>query len=240
MATITFTTKKDDVLTNATSVVLSDSTATYGIKRNDTGAMVVAAGTATSNPSTGTYTYAFTPPAEHVTYTAMLKVIANATTVYREVVFHIGASGVTQLIPSLVLQKYLVDTLSLFTYPADRTSWPLYVSSLPDGGSIEDNAASISDTVGIDEIKDHGGTVVQHHGLQVYVRSKTYTAGYIKATSVFDNLDGVTMERVTYDGTDYDVVSITRTSPVVVLGGTIDKQRRYEFSVNFTATIQIV
>ncbi len=45
------------VLTNATSVVLSDPTATYGVKRLDTDATVVAAGTAMTTDATGVYRY---------------------------------------------------------------------------------------------------------------------------------------------------------------------------------------
>ncbi len=238
MATITFTTKLDGTLTNATSVVLQDATGTYGIKRNDTDAVVVASGTATSNPSTGTYTYTFTPPAENVTYTAIFKVVASATTVYREVVFHVGASGITTLVPSLILRKYLVDSLSLFSYPADVTTWPLYVSSLPDGDSVEDDAAAIYDTVGVDESKDMDGSVTQHYGLQVSVRSTDYPTGFLKATSVQDGLDSVSGITVSYSGVDYQLVSITRTTPVVALGGNIDDQRRMRFTINFIATIR--
>ena len=61
--------KPAGVLTNATTAVLSDATGTYGIKRNDTSAVVVADGTALLNPSTGVYTYSFTDPASDLTYT---------------------------------------------------------------------------------------------------------------------------------------------------------------------------
>jgi hypothetical protein len=48
MALLRFTTKIAGVLADVTSVVLSDPTGTYGIKRNDTGATVIAANTAMS------------------------------------------------------------------------------------------------------------------------------------------------------------------------------------------------
>lgn len=59
----------DDVLTNVTSVKLSDPTATFGVKRNDTGAIVVADNTAMTNTATGTYEHTFTEPAAGLTYT---------------------------------------------------------------------------------------------------------------------------------------------------------------------------
>ena len=93
MPTITYTTKLEDVLANATSVVLADPTGTYGIKRNDTGATVVAVDTALTNTATGTYAYDFSAPAEGVTYTAWIKVILSGSTAYHEIIFRVGQSG---------------------------------------------------------------------------------------------------------------------------------------------------
>lgn len=67
--TITFTHKVNGTLTNATSAVLSDPTGTFGVKRNDTDATVVADGAAMTNSATGVYTYTFTEPAAGLTYT---------------------------------------------------------------------------------------------------------------------------------------------------------------------------
>ena len=60
--------KINGVLTDATSVVLSDSGATYGVRRKDTSAVVVAAGTAMTHGATGTYSYSFTDPEAGLTY----------------------------------------------------------------------------------------------------------------------------------------------------------------------------
>lgn len=59
----------DGALTNVTSVVLSDPTATFGVKRNDTDGVVVADGTALTNSSTGVYEHTFDQPAAGLTYT---------------------------------------------------------------------------------------------------------------------------------------------------------------------------
>lgn len=66
--TLTFSHRVDGTLTNATSVVLSDPTGTYGVRRTDTSATVVADGTAMTNASTGVYTYVLTEPAAALTY----------------------------------------------------------------------------------------------------------------------------------------------------------------------------
>src|SRR3954468_15223837 len=67
-ATVQFTFRVAGVLTNATSVVLSDPTGTYGLRRSDTSAVVVTDATAMTNASTGVYTYSFTEPALDLTY----------------------------------------------------------------------------------------------------------------------------------------------------------------------------
>ena len=61
--TFTWSIKVNGVLTAADSApTLSDSAAVYGIKRLDTDAVVVAAGTALTNASTGIYSYTLSSP----------------------------------------------------------------------------------------------------------------------------------------------------------------------------------
>jgi hypothetical protein len=65
----------DDVLTNMTTVKLSDPTGTYGVKRTDTGAVVVADGTAMTSAGNGLYRHEFTDPALDLTYEYYLEVV---------------------------------------------------------------------------------------------------------------------------------------------------------------------
>lgn len=71
--TLTFQYRINGTLTDVTSAVLSDSTATYGVRRADSGGTVVAAGTAMTHVSTGTYTYTFTEPALGLDYEYVVK-----------------------------------------------------------------------------------------------------------------------------------------------------------------------
>lgn len=73
----------DGVLTDVTSVVLSDPTATYGVKRNDTSAVVVADGTAMTKVSTGVYRHTFAEPAVGLTYTYWVEWVYGGET-YRD------------------------------------------------------------------------------------------------------------------------------------------------------------
>lgn len=70
----------DGTLTNVTSVVLNDPTSTYGVKRDDTDAIVVAAGTALTNVSIGVYEYEFEEPTSGLTYTYYVEYVYGGNT----------------------------------------------------------------------------------------------------------------------------------------------------------------
>ena len=78
-ARITFRNASDAVF-DPTSVVLSDPTGTYGIKRNDNDAAVVADGTALTKISKGIYEKSFTDPAADLTYTAYFEYVIGGET----------------------------------------------------------------------------------------------------------------------------------------------------------------
>ena len=81
--TISQTFKVGGVLTNATSAKLSDPTGTYGIRRNDTLATVVADNTSMTNASTGVYQYTFTA-LDGISYTAYIEFVYDGDTIYVE------------------------------------------------------------------------------------------------------------------------------------------------------------
>ena len=78
--TITRNWKVEGVLTSPTSMVLSDATGAYGVKRDDTDAVIVADGTAMTESSTGVFTYTFTEPAVGLSYTAWVEVVYGDNT----------------------------------------------------------------------------------------------------------------------------------------------------------------
>lgn len=77
--TITQQFKVGGVLVNASSAKLSDPTGTYGIRRNDTLATVVADGTNLTNTATGIYEYTFTA-LSGIAYTAYFEFVYNGDT----------------------------------------------------------------------------------------------------------------------------------------------------------------
>jgi hypothetical protein len=86
--------KVDGVPTDVTSALLSDPTGTFGVKRNDTNAVVVADGTAMTLVSTGTYQYEFSDVV-NVDYTAYVEFVYDGATYRFELDFPARTSSVS-------------------------------------------------------------------------------------------------------------------------------------------------
>jgi len=84
MSTIRRTIRVAGVLTDPTSVKLSSSDTTFGVKRNDTDAVVVADDTAMTQVSTGIYEHTFTDPANGLTYTYSMEIVYSGETYHVE------------------------------------------------------------------------------------------------------------------------------------------------------------
>jgi len=79
--TVTLAFRKNGTLTDAdTSVKLSDPDGDYGVKRNDTDAVVVADGTSMTHTGTGLYQYTFTDLAANLEYTAYFEIVHGGGT----------------------------------------------------------------------------------------------------------------------------------------------------------------
>ena len=89
----------DGELTDVTSIKLSDPTSTFGVKRNDTGATVVADGTVMEKFSAGVYRYTFTEPAAGLTYTYWVEWVYAGETYHDEhtIAGAVAATGICTL-----------------------------------------------------------------------------------------------------------------------------------------------
>jgi|GEM_PF-2332145 len=111
----------NDVLTNATSAKLSDPTGTYGVKRDDTDAVVVADGTAMTNVGAGLYRYTFTEPAEGLAYTAYVEIVYGGQTYH----FERSVTG-HQTAPTIGLLDFselCVEIADMLGLGRDSTEW---------------------------------------------------------------------------------------------------------------------
>jgi hypothetical protein len=75
----------DGTPTDPTSIVLRDPTNSYGIKRNDTGATIVPAGTAMTQVATGVFEYTAANVENGTTYTAWIEIVYAGDTFRFEV-----------------------------------------------------------------------------------------------------------------------------------------------------------
>ena len=111
MATIRIkeTFKVGGVLTDATTALLSDPDGTYGIKRNDTGEVVVADATALTKTATGTYEYTLIGEAD-VSDSAYVEFVYGGATYYFErdvVATESGSLGLTYDAFRVAIADYL-------------------------------------------------------------------------------------------------------------------------------------
>jgi hypothetical protein len=85
--------------TNPTSIVLRDPTGAYGIKRDDAGAVIVAAGTAMTQVSTGVFEYTVAAADPSTTYTAWIEIVYGGETFFFEVTAVAGVDVATATFP---------------------------------------------------------------------------------------------------------------------------------------------
>ena len=140
--------------------------------------------------------------------------------------------------PAQIFRQYLLDE-GLAVEPGASGSWPIYHSHLPDGVGVEDDALCVYDTAGGKDGRPMGGLPLFHHGIQLRVRSRSYTDGWEKAQEIADAAGGILRESLDLDSITYIIQSVSQSTSVVALGveeeGT---KRRDHFTVNFLATLK--
>lgn len=110
----------------------------------------------------------------------------------------------------------------------DVEDWPIHVGNEPDN---PDNCITVYDTAGKSHGRSHiDGETFEHHGIQVKVRSQSYSIGYAKAREIAVAMDtSVYDELLTIDTANYRFHSFTRVSDVLSIGNDPNRE-----SVSFT------
>ena len=110
--TINFTLKKNGVLYDATSVLFQSPAGVspaFGLKRTDTNAIIVAAGTTFNHIGTGTYQYTFTDPAPNLTYDYWRQLTVDGQTFWEE--------------KQQAVSSFTIPTSRYFTYDKFIARW---------------------------------------------------------------------------------------------------------------------
>jgi len=140
--------------------------------------------------------------------------------------------------PSSIIASIIVQILEEMSNPLNGDVWPLYISSMPDDSDVEDDCGSIYDSPGVINARlMEDGEVVEHHGIQIKIRSTDYETGFRKIRGLALDLDAVKNQSITLDDNTYTVNNLARVGTIGYLGIEKESKRRYLFSVNFIACI---
>lgn len=110
---------------NVTSCIFCDPTGTIGVQRTDTGANVVAPGTALNNDATGVYDYSITDPAPGLTYLYWITFVspAGVTMRYQKTVYANGsAAGLPIYLSAAAADALAAQILPLRAWPTANDS----------------------------------------------------------------------------------------------------------------------
>lgn len=136
--------------------------------------------------------------------------------------------------PSDIMAEYLMR-LGVLSRPVQQAPWPCSISSMP---QEPNEAACLYDTVPLlDGRLMKTGEVVEHPGIQLKVRDSTAKTGYAKAAELRDVFDSTINYAFTFEGNDYTIQNISRSSGVLSLGQEQGQKKRFLFTVNAFVTI---
>lgn len=140
--------------------------------------------------------------------------------------------------PAEIIQALLTqDSNQPFTLPSELGEWPLYVSALPDGQGVQENAACVYDTEGTIRTRLLASRkIIETPGVQIKVRALSPQQGRALLQAAAEYLDQQVKHRsvtvVTPAVTEtVQVDTLRRTSTVGMMGQ--DERRRSMFSVNY-------
>tara|TARA_Y100000310_G_scaffold149860_1_gene149245 strand:+ start:401 stop:1282 length:882 start_codon:yes stop_codon:yes gene_type:complete len=196
----------DNVLTTATSAKLSADDASYGVKRTDTGAVVVADDTSMTEISTGIYAYTFTDPADDLTYQYSTEFVYGGET-YHMVANIAGGSDQSDNLYDLLPQiQTLVegDITDNFIKQRIREMFQDFCIRTEAWRTKLDAVTSVADQ--------------KEYTLAATVSSTTYLANILRVKDVLYDTDET---QLTFDEVSSDGLTLTLTSATAEAGNDI-------------------
>ena len=134
--------------------------------------------------------------------------------------------------PAEIIHQLLVD-LEVVQQSGD---WPAYVSFMP---ADPDEAVCLYDMSGEDDGRLMNGPKIHHAGVQVMIRSKTYSNGWAKANEIALALDNQNRSSIAIESSaNYILHNATRRGTIHPLGiSEDDDERRHNFTINMVVTV---
>ena len=118
-------------LTDITSIVFSDPTGAYGVRRTDTNAIVVAANVAFNHDGTGLYSYTVTEPTPGLTY-EIYKKITRQSSVYYEQTYSVGTPSIPSTMVSNQIAR-LIPAMNAIPFMQNGSDTDAFVTTVIQG-----------------------------------------------------------------------------------------------------------
>lgn len=131
--------------------------------------------------------------------------------------------------------RWLLISLGLGTDPLANNLWPIVVDDEPE---LPDNVLTIYDTTARDDGRAMiDGESWHHMGFQVRIRSRDFTAGYVKADAIQVALDEQVYQNTVSIGTARYLVDCITGTTLIRLGKELPASKRSLFTINALAPI---
>jgi hypothetical protein len=139
-----------------------------------------------------------------------------------------------------IILQALVDNGDV-RLPNAGGSWPGFLNDVPD--AADDLCVGIFDSAGMVEGKLMSGSMVDHPGVQIRVRSVFHPQGWEKIQAIADFLLAMVQTSVTINdvgGTprNYMVLNVSPTSNILRLGPEEGSKKRVQFAFNTNVSVQ--
>lgn len=136
--------------------------------------------------------------------------------------------------PAQIIQQMMID-LGVGTDGSLNNAWPIFSTEEPDD---PDNCITVYDTTGSDDGRSMvDGKSMQHHGIQVRVRSYDHQTGYVKAREIRSAFEGVLNKQTSLETNLYLVECINKIGDVLCLGQDVPASKRRVFTLNVVTPI---
>jgi len=136
--------------------------------------------------------------------------------------------------PAEILREWLTAN-NLGSEVGSNQLWPVYSFKKP---SAPDQVIVVYNTTANPDGRYMDGTVVEHPGVQIYLRATNDRPAWVKGIDIQQALAGIKGDMVTIGPVTYLIRSFTRTSSLTFIGEEEQNKRR-QYTINGTLTIEV-
>lgn len=138
--------------------------------------------------------------------------------------------------PAEVLRAWMISQ-GLGSTVGQSQTWPVYAFNRPD--SPDEVIVIYNTSAMLDGRYMRSGEVVEHPGIQVYLRGVTDASAWSKGIAIQDALEQLKNAAVTIGQNQYKLSAFSRTSSLTFIGQE-EKNKRRQYTINGTVTVERV